>query len=447
MLLFNSSGTWKFGGRLVLALLFLMIILLKTRSVWIGSGLAIAVMVVVMIVFSNSLGLQARIRNRLLIAFLVGTASLTLLFSLPKPANEQSLFGRLRSVTDPNSNDNIHRLKIWKITGRIIKNNPVIGVGAGNWEIVAPAHFKGKFTHISQLNWTRPHNDYLWVCAEKGIPALVLYLAFFFLIIYNLLSIIRFSSFPTHKALSLLLLGGTVAYMIVAFFNQPYERPEHQLMLAMFGAASVVMVQSAKPVKVFSPSKYLVFIPLAVLSMGTIVYGSAAVSHEAHIRKAIDARNAGNWTEMLNQSVLGKNKLTSLDPFAFPADYYQGMALANLNRNQEAIDALKLAKRQSPHNLWINNQMGQCYYNMGKYNLAQKSVEKVLSILPNYKEALISLSAIYYQKKMYGKAIQTLKKIEGWQNDPQIVGNLKVLQEKQKEKQMLLKKAEAEQKP
>jgi tetratricopeptide (TPR) repeat protein len=84
---------------------------------------------------------------------------------------------------------------------------------------------------------------------------------------------------------------------------------------------------------------------------------------------------------------------------------------------------------------------------MGKYNLAQKSVEKVLSILPNYKEALISLSAIYYQKKMYGKAIQTLKKIEGWQNDPQIVGNLKVLQEKQKEKQMLLKKAEAEQKP
>jgi tetratricopeptide (TPR) repeat protein len=225
--------------------------------------------------------------------------------------------------------------------------------------------------------------------------------------------------------------------MIVAFFNQPYERPEHQLMLAMFGAASVVMVQSAKPVKVFSPSKYMVFIPLAVLSMSTIVYGSAAVSHEAHIRKAIDARNAGNWTEMLNQSVLGKNKLTSLDPFAFPADYYQGMALANLNRNQEAIDALKLAKRQSPHNLWINNQMGQCYYNMGKYNLAQKSVEKVLNVLPKHKEALISLSAIYYQKQRYGKAYEALTKIDGWQNDPQIVANVKVLQEKKKERQRL----------
>jgi tetratricopeptide (TPR) repeat protein len=287
----------------------------------------------------------------------------------------------------------------------------------------------------------------LWVGAEKGIPALLLYLAFFFLIVYNLLIIIRFSSIQAHKVLSLLLLGGTVAYMIVAFFNQPYERPEHQLMLAMFGAAAVVMVQSVKPLKVFSPSKYMVIIPLAVLSVSTIIYGMAAVSHEVHIRKAIDARNAGKWDEMLNQSVLGKNSLTSLDPFAFPADYYQGMALANLNRNQEAIDALKLAKRQSPHNLWINNQMGQCYYNMGKYNLAQKSVEKVLSILPNYKEALISLSAIYYQKQRYGKAFQTLKKIEGWQHDPQIVGNLKVLREKQKEKQVLLNKPDTEQNP
>lgn len=441
------KGNWKFAGKLIVFLLFLMIILLKTRSVWIGISLGTSSVLLLMIVFSNSLGIQARTRKNLLVAFIAAGTAIIVLFSIPKPANEQSLFGRLRSVTDPNSNDNIHRLKIWKITANIIKRNPVIGVGAGNWEIKAPASFKGKFNHIQELNWTRPHNDYLWVCSEKGILGLLLYLAFFFFIVYNLLSAIRLSSILEHKAFSLLLLGGVVAYMVVAFFNQPYERPEHQLMLAIFGAASVVMHHAAKPAKGFMLSKVVVLTTLALLSLFTIVYGISAVSHESHIRKAIDARNAGNWEEMLNQSVLGKNSLTSLDPFAFPAEYYQGMALANLNRHKEAIEALKLARKQSPSNIWIHNQMGQSFYSLGKYNLAQKSVEKVLNVLPNYKEALISLSAIYYQKQRYGKAYQALIKIEGWRNDPQIVANIKVLQEKQKEKQRLLDEQDTIQNP
>ena len=441
------KDNWKFAGKLVVFLLVLMIILLKTRSVWIGLVLGTSSVLLLMIVFSNSLGIQARIRKNLLIAFIAGGTALTVLFSIPKPADEQSLFGRLRSVTDPNSNDNIHRLKIWKITANIIKRNPVLGVGAGNWEIKAPAHFKGKFNHIAQLNWTRPHNDYLWVCSEKGIPGLVLYLAFFFFIVYNLLSVIRLSSIPEHKAFSLLMLGGLVAYFVVAFFNQPYERLEHQLMLAIFGAASVVMHHAAKPVKGIMLSKVVFLVTLGVLSLFTIIYGIAAISHESHIRKAIDARNSGNWEEMLNQSVLGKNSLTSLDPFAFPAEYYQGMALAKLNRHKEAIEALQLARIQSPNNIWIHNQMGQSFYNMGKYNHAQKSVEKVLNVLPKYKEALISLSAIYYQKQRYGKAYQALTNIEGWQNDPQIVANLKVLQEKQKEKQRLINEQGASKNP
>ena len=81
-----------------------------------------------------------------------------------------------------------------------------------------------------------------------------------------------------------------------------------------------------------------------------MVYGFAAVLHESHVRKAIDAQNQQNWEEVIRQAELGKNNLTSLDPMSFPVEYYKGVAYARLNRHQEAVDVLKEALKLSPHN-------------------------------------------------------------------------------------------------
>jgi O-antigen ligase len=403
---------WRLASRIITVLLLLMIILLKTRSVWIGVGLGLVAVIILLVLFYKQFGISARMRKIIFISLLAGTGLLTILFSIPKPVNEQSFFGRLRSITDPNSNDNIHRLKIWGSTYKMIKKHPLTGVGAGNWSIKAPAFFKGKFQLPEQLNWTRPHNDYLWICSEKGIPGLLIYLAIFAAILYNLFMTIKKSHLPEYRLLALIFLGTTIAYMGVAVFNMPYERTEHQVIIAIIAAASVLMYQSVCPAKTLSVNRFTLLIPMILISGFTMVYGFAAVLHESHVRKAIDAQNQQNWEEVIRQAELGKNNLTSLDPMSFPVEYYKGLAYARLNRHQEAVDVLKEALTLSPHNFWIINQMGQSYYNLGMFNKAQKCVEKVLRIIPTYKEGLKSLSAIYFQKKRYGKAYLTLKKYQ-----------------------------------
>ena len=89
------------------------------------------------------------------------------------------------------------RLVLWKKSLQMVQDSPLIGVGTGQWKIVLPHYGKiekiektnGKITEIQFL---RPHNDYLWVLAENGVAGFIFYLGFFLaLIIYALRSVLQ----------------------------------------------------------------------------------------------------------------------------------------------------------------------------------------------------------------------------------------------------------------
>jgi O-antigen ligase len=61
----------------------------------------------------------------------------------------------------------------------MIRNQPIIGVGPGNWRIQYPAFASGGMID-SHTEPHRPHNDLLTIWSESGIAALGLYLALLF---------------------------------------------------------------------------------------------------------------------------------------------------------------------------------------------------------------------------------------------------------------------------
>ncbi len=67
-----------------------------------------------------------------------------------------------------------HRLHVWSDTLRLVADHP-LGVGAGNFEdAYRPYQATGAaFTDERQV-WRQPHNEYLRVAAEEGLPLLVL---------------------------------------------------------------------------------------------------------------------------------------------------------------------------------------------------------------------------------------------------------------------------------
>ena len=69
------------------------------------------------------------------------------------------------------------RTEIWKAGWQIVLNNPVIGVGLGNFTAVFHRYAYAVDPLVS-LSGSSPHNDLLGVTAELGLVGLVLFLGF-----------------------------------------------------------------------------------------------------------------------------------------------------------------------------------------------------------------------------------------------------------------------------
>jgi O-antigen ligase len=433
--IFRFRKVWRLASILITLLILIMIVLVQTRAVWVGLAASFFSVAVIYIFYARKLGLPLVYRNVLMGATIAGIVLIGVIFSIEKPKDPASLLGRIRSITDSRSQHNIHRLNIWNSTLNLIKDHPLTGVGAGNWRLNAAYYFDGRFDEVPQLNWARPHNDFLWVFSEKGILGFVLYLAIFGFALYYMLRIIRRSPKTEDKILALLFFAGIIAYLGVSFFSFPYERINHQVYLGLMIGGSLAMLQPYSPTRPFQPNRRALLIPVLAFSVFGTVFGYNTTIQERYLNKALSAMKSENWRVFLNNAQQAGNPFKSLDPLSNPPEYYEGMALAKLNRHHEAIVAYEIARKQFPNNMWIINWLGQSYYHVGRFDEAIECLEQVIKIIPSHKEAFINLSATYYQKGELMQSWEALSKIENYEDDPAVVRNMKVLEDMMEEKQ------------
>lgn len=420
-------GFWRIVSIIVSLALLVMIVLVETRAVWVGLMGAGIVLPVFFVLYARKLKIPILYRNVMFGLMVTGVLAVGIIFSLPKPKDEFSLLGRIRSITDTRSQQNIHRLNIWKSTIELIKEHPLTGVGAGNWKLNANNYFDGRFDQIPQLNWVRPHNDFLWVLSEKGVFGFILYLSVFGLAFYYLISVVHLSPKAEDKMLALLLIAGITVYLAVSFFGFPYERINHQVYLAMMIGGGMALYLKLSPRKAMQTNKIAIFAPLLILGLFGTWFGYATTRQEIQLNKALSAYHQENWMGLLNNAKLAHNPLKSLDPLSNPPEYYEGLALAKMNRHQEAVVAYEQAKKHFPNNLWILNWMGLSYYHTGRYIEAIDCIEKVIRIIPDHREAYINLSATYYKMGDYRQSHDALQRYPNWESDSAIVRNMRVL--------------------
>ena len=98
------------------------------------------------------------------------------------------------------------RLKLWTKTLNMISENPLLGVGIGNWKIIIPSYgTTGLRSEQGEVHFQRPHNDFLWILAETGIISLLFYTGFFVIIaIYAKATLADLSASDEVKIFSLL---------------------------------------------------------------------------------------------------------------------------------------------------------------------------------------------------------------------------------------------------
>lgn len=138
-------------------IMVLALVLTSSRGGWIGFAFSALVFILL-------------IEKRLLLTLIPITIGG--LFLLP-----DSIINRIMSIANVSDSSNAYRITMWRISLEIIRDNWVAGVGFGHLP------FKQTFeSYIRTMPTYHAHNTYLETAAEMGIPGLVAFLLFLFVL-------------------------------------------------------------------------------------------------------------------------------------------------------------------------------------------------------------------------------------------------------------------------
>jgi len=172
---------------ITLALLFLIIILSGTRGIWAASVGVVLLYFGLMLYmkkweltklsYDNFVSFK-KLGWSLVIFFVMFTVAFPI-FSSPQflvGKGDDFLKNRIKSIIDFGETSNAQRIEIWKKTLSSIKEEPLLGVGIGNYPVVL-----GQDIRLAKAG-SSAHNLYLHIAAEMGILAGIIFIWFLWLV-------------------------------------------------------------------------------------------------------------------------------------------------------------------------------------------------------------------------------------------------------------------------
>jgi O-antigen ligase/thioredoxin-like negative regulator of GroEL len=424
--IFSFTKKWRVVSIIAAFMIICMILLIQTRSVWTAILLSSAVLVCFLSFWYKLFNLNVKQRNWLTFTYFSLFIALFCLVIYVPAKDPHSRFAYLKSIANPDAGNNIYRLKIWNVTTRMIADNPLTGVGAGNWKLHSANYYKGLGLGKKQLNWIEPHNDFLWVFAEKGVFGIILFLSIFIITLYYLLKVIKTSNDYQSRLLALLLIGGLLSYLVTSLFDFPLERINQQIYLAFFLASAIILYQKSKQVVSKPLNRKLVFVILVLLIL-PILYSSAIIRSDQWLTRARYSLSKLSWKNLLAEIKQSETWARDLDPESVPLAWYEGLAWSGLNERENALAAFQKAIVAHPTKISVLNNLGIAYYKVDDYENAIDCLKKAIAIQPDYKESNEALASIYVKLKEYQQSLKVLNNIKQEERIPVVLENLQAL--------------------
>jgi tetratricopeptide (TPR) repeat protein len=309
------------------------------------------------------------------------------------------------------------RLQLWQTSLRMAANNPLLGVGTGQWKIMMPHYggiIKSEMTAegIIEIQFQRPHNDYLWVLAENGLIGFIGYISFYIILAGYALKIAVKSKEADQKIFSLLMLFGLIGYMIIAFFAFPKERVVHTIFQMLIAASIVTVYHKAFPTgQTVSHRKMMLFnVAILVFVVFSGFIGYTRLTSEIHTRNGLEARLKGDWDRVIAEMDMAHSRFYSLDPTSTPLRWYRGMAQYALGHIEKARDDFNKAYRIHPYHVHVLNNLASCHALLNDTNSAVGYYIRTLETFPRFETGLINLCSLYLSMGKYTAANDVLQR-------------------------------------
>ena len=302
------------------------------------------------------------------------------------------------------------RFVLWSNTVELIKDKPLTGWGAGNWDVFFPSTGIQDIKRMAVLSKTvsRPHNDYLWIASETGVVGLALYLSLLVFVYFIALKTIRRTNSPTDKRTLIILISFFTGYLVIAFFDFPKERSELNFLVATIIALVSIFAQKESIQKNYLtlnglPSR-LVSLGIAVLLAGLLYVGGTRYVSEQKSALVKGYFNHQQFDKIIPLTPGIKHALYNIDPAETPVKYYDCFAyFSNKNYTKAAIFGEE-ALLDSPYHVSTLKKIAAAYGELAQYEKAIPHFETLRQINPNDDLNNEALAVSYYNTDQKEKA-------------------------------------------
>ncbi len=429
---------WKIVSTISIVSALILILFNQSRSVWLAMLVSTTVTLLILLLLlifsksSTSKETKAYFFKRFLyIVIVLVVAGTTFGYLYLRTNSISSLVGRLDSIFSPTHKNNAIRISMWRQTLELAQDNPICGVGVGNWKISFPSYGIEDFPNqhmFKTLYFVRPENDYLWILSEVGILGFLFYLSILGIIFWYIFKIINSHTDTNNKLLSILMFFGFVGYMVFSCFTFPRERIFHSMFLLLMMAIviSIHHRSSGSLKNIPRPFMFAVGIPATILLILAVVNGYTRLNAEVYTKRAFAARKAKVWPAVISEIDKGYSVFATLDPMSTPLKWYRGEANFLLNNIPQALEDFKEAYKAHPYHIHVLNNLGTCYEMGDDHDKAIFYYKKALTISPEFEDALINLGATYYNTGRYTEAYETLLRCNPNTKDSRLKQYLKI---------------------
>lgn len=309
------------------------------------------------------------------------------------------------------------RTLVWANTIQMARENPILGVGPGQWRIEYAKYGLDGFEYAIRngaKHFERPHNDFLWILGETGFTGLILYLFVYVGILGIAFRLFYKAKNINTRILAALIFSFLIGFLINLFVSFPRESITHNVVYLLLFALVLNEVSGnvEQKTRTLKPQFKIGIILILLAFTGANVWAANQIFQGEHAARAVKVGIARKNYQMVIRAVNSvKNTLYTMDPFSSPMDYYEGVAWYSLKNIESANLAFQEAYKINPYNIRVLNDLGTSYDLTGNRKEALKYYVQALEISPRYNEALINTAIVYYNLNDFDKSLETILKI------------------------------------
>ena len=367
-LILHKKGILRFIGITGLLAGFSSVFLLSTRTFYLG----LIFLTLSLLIYSFSCYVKTKNKKYLLFV-LTYIAGLVITFGI-SVFIQQSLFPKKNDIYTQDVTERFNtigtsdhsageRLAAWKNSFTLIRENPFLGVGTGNWKI-AELRLENLISPDYKYMY-KNHNDFIEITAETGIIGGLIYSGFFLFTILWFFYRVIWGKMESESKYLLIPGLGLISYGVDAFFNYPLDRPEMQFFFALFIASAITYYRvtwfRGKKIRLFRWHTAVPLILLMGMTLGILVTNFISMRAQRIIQRELMSDDPVTSSDYVIHAF---PSIPDINAYGVSIGVIKGRYLIHDGKYLEAINMLKNDKA-SPYETRREYWLAVAYDSLG----------------------------------------------------------------------------------